>query len=186
MQVVESGVGFADEREIAERALALADLDDGDEPVFPPVAQRFLQAREVLGLTQSEVAAQWGQRPSMYWDLELHDDEAFNVISVQDLVTLAAILRVSVMHLLFGQEPSPRLPTTTYTEVARRLRAKMGDRAMAVEQMSELVGWDLAEYLDAPDKLAELPIFGLRWACKAADVDWATTLANPIARLTTG
>jgi transcriptional regulator with XRE-family HTH domain len=178
-------VAFADEREIAERALAVADLD-GVEPVFPPVARRFLQAREASGLTQSQVAARWGQPPSMYWDLELHDDEAFSVISVQDVATLAAILRVSVMHLLFGQEPSPPLPTTTYAEVARRLRAKMSDRAIAVEEMSELVGWNLAEYLDSPEKLAELPIFGLRWVCKAADVDWATTLTNPTARLTSG
>jgi len=186
MIIVESDVGFADERLIAERALALADLDDGGEPVFPPVARRFLEARESLGITQGEVAAQWGEQPSMYWDLELHDSEAFNVISVQDLVTLGAILRVSVMHLLFGQEPPPELAATTYSEVARRLRAQMNDRAMSVDQMSDLVGWKLEEYLDDPDKLAELPIFGLRWVCNAVEVDWATTLANPTARLTTG
>jgi transcriptional regulator with XRE-family HTH domain len=183
---VESGVGFAETRELIECALALADSDDGGEPVFPPVARRFLQAREALGLKQSEVARKWGQQPSMYWDLELYDFEAFDVISVQDLVTLAAVLRVSVTHLLFGEEASSRLPTTSYSEIVRRLRAQMDDRAMSVEQMSELVGWELAEYLDDPDKLAELPIVGLRWVCKAADVDWATTLANPTARLTTG
>jgi len=181
---VESGVGFADEREMAERALAAADLDVGGEPVFPPVARRFLQAREALGLAQSEVAAQWGEQPSMYWDLELYDSEAFDVVSVQDLVTLAAVLRVSVMNLLFGEEPSPQLPATTYSEIARRLRADMSGRAMSVEQMSEEVGWELAEYLSEPDKLSELPIYGLRWVCKAANVDWATTLSNPTARLT--
>src|SRR5689334_11899982 len=96
---------FDAERQMAEEALASTDIDDSAEPKFPPVAQRFLRAREALGLTQDEVAAQWGEEPSMYWDLELHDDEAFDVISVQDLVTLAAILKVSVMYLLFGQEP---------------------------------------------------------------------------------
>jgi hypothetical protein len=55
---------------------------------------------------------------------------------------------------------------------------------MSVEQMSEEVGWELAEYLSEPDKLSELPIYGLRWVCKAANVDWATTLSNPTARLT--
>jgi len=99
---------------------------------------------------------------------------------------LAAILRVSVMHLLFGQEAPPELPATTYSEVARRLRAQMNDRAMSVDQMSDLVGWKLEEYLDDPDKLAELPIFGLRWVCKAVEVDWATTLVNPTARLASG
>ena len=69
--MVESGATFGDERQRVERALALAELDDGDEPDFPPVARRFLQAREALGLTQDEVAAKWGEQPSMYWDLEL-------------------------------------------------------------------------------------------------------------------
>jgi hypothetical protein len=177
-------VGFADEREMAERALAAADVEAGGEPVFPPVARRFLQAREALGLTPSEVAAQWGEQPSMYWDLELFDSEAFDVVSVQDLVTLAAVLRVSVMNLLFGEEPSPRMPPTAYSEIARRVRAEMTARSMSVEQMSEEVGWELAEYLRDPDKLSDLPIFALRWICKAADADWATTLSNPTARLT--
>ena len=178
-------MAFADERALAERALELAEMDNGGEPVFPPVAQRFLHARETLRLTQSEVAAQWGEPPSMYWDLELHNSEAFHVSSVQDLVTLAAILRVSVMHLLFGGEPLQPLPVTSYPEVVRQLRAKMKESSMSVVQLSEAAGWELAEFLDAPEKLATLPIFGLRWVCKAAGVDWATTLANPTARLTT-
>ena len=150
-------MGFTDEREMAERALAAANLEVGGEPVFPPVAKRFLQARESLGLAQSEVAAQWGKQPSMYWDLELYDSEAFDAVSVQDLVTLAAVLRVSVMNLLFGEEPSPRLPATTYSEIARRLRAEMSDRAISAEQMSEEVGWELAEYLIDPASCSNYP-----------------------------
>jgi len=171
-------VGFADERDLAERALALAEVDDGPEPVFPQVAARFVRARESAGLTPAQVAAAWGEPPSMYWDLELYDDEAFDVISVHDLVTLAAILRVSVVHVLFGEEPSAPLPVTSYSEVARRLRAKMEEAHLSIDELSDRVGWDLAPLLDDPDELAELPISGLRVVCRAADVDWATTLAN--------
>lgn len=183
---VESNVGFAEERELIERALLSAETDDDSELVLPPIARRFLQARETLGLEQSEVARRWGQQPSMYWDLELYDFEALDVISVQDLVTIAAILRVSVVQLLFGTDVSSEMPRTSYLEVVRRLREQMNDRAMSVEQMSDLVGWELAAYLDDPGKLGELPIVALRQVCQAADVDWATTLANPVARLTSG
>jgi len=179
-------VAFADERALAERALELGELDTGSEPTFPPVAERFLKARESLGLTQAEVAAQWGEVPSMYWDLELYDSEAFDVISVEDLVTLSATLRVSVMHLLFGGEPSTPLNVTSYPEIARHLRATMEERSISVAQLSETVGWDLTEILETPQSLAALPIFGLRWVCKTIGVDWATTLGNPTARLTTG
>jgi hypothetical protein len=82
-------MSFTDEREIVERALALGHLDERVEPVFPPVAQRFLRARQAAELTRDEVAEQWGEPASMYWDLELYDSEAFDVISVQDLVTPA-------------------------------------------------------------------------------------------------
>ncbi len=148
-------MGFVEEREMVEHALALGDQAAGGNPVFPPVARRFAQARQALHLTQDEVAAQWGEQSSMYQDLEFHDSEAFDVVSVQDLVTLAAILRVSVMYLLFGAEPSTPIPITTYSELVHKLRARMDEQAMSVDQLSELVGWELEEYLREADKFAE-------------------------------
>jgi hypothetical protein len=114
----------------------------------------------------------------MYWDLEFHDDEAFTVIAVSDLVILAAILRTPLMRLLFGEEPSPPLAAVPYSDVARRLRARMEDEAIAADDLSERAGWELAEYLDTPEKLAELPICGLRSICRVAGVDWAAALAT--------
>jgi len=173
-------VGFATECELVERALAIRDADDGPEPVFPPVARRFLEAREAVGLSREEVAARWGQPSSMYWDLEFHDDEAFTVIAVRDVVILAGILRMPLMRLLFGEEPSPPLPAVPYSEVVRRLHARMQDEAIGAGELSELAGWDLAECLDTADKLAELPICGLRSVCRTAGVDWVAALATGV------
>ena len=171
-------MGFASERDLVERALALRDAEDGTEPAFPPVARRFLQAREAAGLSQEEVAARWGQPTSMYWDLEFHDDEAFTVIAVGDLVVVAGILRTPLMRLLFGEEPSPPLPAVPYSEVARGLRARRLDEGLSAADLSALAGWDVAEYLDTPDTLAALPICGLRSVCRVAGVDWAAALAS--------
>ena len=129
-------------------------------------------------MTQADLAARWGEPPSMYWDLELYDDEAFNVISVNQLSSLAAVLGISVMRVLFGEDPSPPLPLTTYSEVITRLRAKMAAQATSVDQMSDMIGWELEPFLDDPRRLEELPIFALRWVCKTVGVDWVTTLAN--------
>ena len=171
-------MGFAAERELVERALAIGESADAREPLFPPVARRFLQAREAVGLTREEVAARWGQPPSMYWDLEFHDDEAFTVVAVCDLVILGAILRTPLMRLLFGEEPSPPLAALPWSDVARRLHARMQDEAIAAADLSDMAGWELAEYLDTPEKLAELPICGLRSICRVAGVDWAAALAT--------
>jgi transcriptional regulator with XRE-family HTH domain len=172
-------MGFAEERHLAERALAAGDQDDSTEPEFPPVAQRFADARQAAGLTQTEVAERWHQPPSMYWDLEFHDSEAFDVVSVRDLICLGDILQVSVFYLLFGEEPSFSLPTVSYSEIVRRLREKMAASDLSVEQMSEVVGVELGDYLQDPEQLAHLPISLLRWICRAVGVDWVETLTNP-------
>lgn len=171
-------MGFAEEREMVERALAAADQDDGEEVEFPPVAARFTRAREALGLTQAEVAERWHQPPSMYWDLEFHDDEAFDVISVDDLVTLASILQVSANYLLFGEEPSSPIVKVSYAEVVRRLREKMEAEELSVDRMGDIVNVEIREYLHEPERLGELPIFLLRGICQAVGVDWAATLTQ--------
>ena len=70
-------MGFAAERAMAEQALSNYERDEPAEPVFPPAAERIRRARQALGLTQEDVARRWGEQTSMYWDLELFDDEAF-------------------------------------------------------------------------------------------------------------
>ena len=171
-------MGFAEERDLAERALAVADRDDDEEPEFPRVAERFVRAREALGLSQADVAEQWNQPLSMYWDLEFHDSEAFDVISVGDLIRLATILQVSPFDLLFGAAPSSPLPTVSYDEIVRRLRETMEAKGMSIDQMSDAVGIDLHQFLQDANRLTELPISGLRWVCRAVDVDWVDALAS--------
>jgi len=171
-------VGFAEERELAERALAAADQDEGEEVDFPPVAQRFTRAREARGLSQADVADRWQQPVSMYWDLEFHDSEAFDVISVRDLRRLASILHVSVSYLLFGGEPpSPLLPVS-YAELVRRLRERMEADELSVDRMGDIVNLELHEYLQEPERLGELPIAALRFICQEVGVDWAATLTQ--------
>lgn len=175
-------MGFIEERDLAERALETADRDDGDDPEFPPVAQRFEHAREALGLSQADVAEQWHQPVSMYWDLEFHDSEAFDVVSIADLTRLSGILQVSVFYLLFGGEPASPVPIVSHAEVVRRLRQKMEDNRISIDEMSDTVGMELREYLIDSDRLAELPVAALRWICRAVDVDWVTVLASRMHR----
>jgi hypothetical protein len=171
-------VSYAEERELVERALAAADQDDGEEIEFPPVAERFTRAREALGLSQADVAERWHQPPSMYWDLEFHDNEAFDVISVDDLVNLAKILQVTPDYLLFGEEPPSPVAPVSYSEIVRRLREKMEAENLSVDRIGDIVNVEIREYLQEPERLGELPIFLLRGICNVVDVDWAATLTN--------
>ena len=171
-------MGFREERDLAERALAAADRDDGEEPEFTPVARRFERAREALGLSQADVAERWQQPTSMYWDLEFHDSEAFDVISVGDLSRLAGILQVSVFYLLFGEDPSPSLVPVSYSEIVRRIDETMAAKGLSIDEMGDAVGVELRDYMHDPDRLSELPIFELRWICQAVGVKWVEALAG--------
>lgn len=159
---------------MAEQAMAL--YDRGSEATFPPAAARFLRAREARGLTQDDVAARWGEPPSMYWDLELYDDEAFTVVSVEQLRRLAAVLGTSVSVLLFDDEPSSEVAGVSYEEVITRLRERMAKDRVSVEQLGDQIGWELQPLLDDPGALGDLPVYALRSICRAAGVDWVGVL----------
>ena len=109
-------MAFADERAVAEEGLAR--LSSAPSAVLPPVAMRIRDARLRLGITEAEVAHRWGVEPSLYWDLELHDDELFTSVDFRRLPGLAAALELPLMVLLFGDEPETKPPEVGYAEVA--------------------------------------------------------------------
>ena len=171
-------MGFADERAMAERAIAGYEQDATPEEAFPAIALRIRRAREALGLTPDDVASRWGEEPSMYWDLEFHDDEAFTVISVRELHRLASVLQTSVEHLVFGEDPTPALPTARYDDVIAGLEARMVEDALSAEQLGDDIGWDLLPLLDDPDTLGDLPIASVWSLCRVANVDWVSVICR--------
>ena len=124
---------------MAEEALGAGEQIETDDLPYPPAAKRILQAREAIGLTQDDVAGLWGEQPSMYWDLELFDSETFDVISIQQLVNLAAVLKTPPLSLLFGENPVAPLPRTTFAEVVSRLRARWPTRPCP--RTNSAIGW---------------------------------------------
>ena len=92
---------------------------------------------------------------------------------------LASALPGDVLeYLLFGEEPSsPPLPVS-YSELVRRLREKMNAGNLSVDQMGDIVNLELPEYLQDPDRLAELPIAAVRAICQVVGVDWLATLTQ--------
>jgi hypothetical protein len=163
-------VTFADERTLAERALA--DLRTNSMCAFPPVAERIRAAREHLGITEAEVARRWGQQPSLYWDLELRDDELFTCVAFGTLAPLAEALELPLLVLLFGEEPPSRPAEVEYSQVAERLRHRLSSEGLTVDALSELVGWELRGVLDDPASLATFNVVGVYDVRTAAGVDW--------------
>jgi transcriptional regulator with XRE-family HTH domain len=167
-----------DQRALADAALASLNSNHPSDAPWPPVAQRVRTARERLGLSQSELAARLGLRPSEYWDIELHDDEAFTVFPVSGLETLSNILNVPLFELLFGAKMEPTQPRVSYEDVAAGVRALASREKLTVDELSERAGWELAPLLDNPTALGQFNLSGLRDVCELAGVDWFSVLSR--------
>ena len=170
---------FAEERLMADRAL---EAEDSDPAAYPPAANRFRAARIRLGVSEQEVAERWGLEASMYWDLELYDDEVFTCIDLDDVPRLARVLETPVMTLLFGSEPESPLAPVPYEEVARRITEETTRRSMDLEQLAETVGWDLEPIVRQPDEVGKLNVEGLYDICSAVGLDWVAVLAEAVMR----
>jgi transcriptional regulator with XRE-family HTH domain len=169
-------MAFADERAVAEEGLAR--LSSAPSAVLPPVARRIREARLRLGITEAEVAHRWGVEPSLYWDLELRDDELFTGVDFRSLPGLAAALELPLMVLLFGDEPEAKPSEVGYAEVAAGLRRRLVDEGLTVDALSDAVGWELGGVLEEPESLAAFNISGVYDVCHAVGVDWLGLLAH--------
>jgi transcriptional regulator with XRE-family HTH domain len=169
-------MAFTDERALADEWLARR----GEAPraLLPPVAKRIREARLRLGLSEAEVAHRWGVEPSLYWDLELRDNELFMCVDFRNLPGLAAALEMPLMVLLFGEEPVTQPPEVEYAEVAQRIRRRLADEGLTVDALSDVVGWELQGVLEDPETLGAFNISGVYDVCQAVELDWIGLLAH--------
>ena len=166
-------MSFEAERIQVEGALA---SEESSSAEFPETASRIRAARKRLGVSESTLASRWGVEPSMYWDLELHNDEIFTCVDLAALSGLAEALEIPLMTLLFGEEPPAPIAKVSYEDVSNAIARRMAQEGLTVEQLSELVGWDLQSILDSPEVLGTFNIAGARDVCRAVGMDWVGLL----------
>jgi transcriptional regulator with XRE-family HTH domain len=110
----------------------------------PNVAIR--EARQRLGLSETDVAARAGLSPNEYLDLEAHENEAADVVHLSDLKKLVEVLHLDLLGL-FGIGcvfcEHPELPTpdphVTRNDLVRRTREAMG---LSEDDLGDRVGFE--------------------------------------------
>jgi len=167
---------MASEFDRAEAALSRYAAGESADGEWPSVAQRVRQARERCGLTFESIAEQLGIHPSEYWDLEIHDDEAFTCMSVDELAQISSILGISVDEMLFDERDAPPGVQTPFEVVAARLVDVARQQGLTIAELGDRVGWELADAIANPASLGALNVAGLRDVCEAVGVEWRTAL----------
>jgi len=114
--------------------------------------------------------------PSEYQDVEFHDDEAFTNLSIKHLRALGQVLRLPLPEMLFGPGAEPVRLSTSLSEIARLVATHAASLQVSLDELSNVVAWELEPIVRDPAALAELNLDGLRSICAAIGVDWVSAL----------
>ena len=135
---------------------------------------RFREARERLGLNESELAIQSGLDDSRVWDIETCEGDLTSCYSPSDLRKLCHVMRIHPAEL-FGDNISE--PDVSADELVQLIHKECILRKVTLEQFEDAVGWRLSACIEPPQRLLEdLSIDGLQWLCRELRIDWRRSL----------
>jgi hypothetical protein len=139
--------------------------------IRPGQAQRLAEAREASGRESGELAALLNISFEAYRDLEWFDEEIVDVLSFDQLLTLATAIKLELRHFFDAGD----LGQLTFAELATRLESSATDSA-SLAALEEKVGWELGKHLEDPSTFGELPAIALADIGKFVGVDWRSLL----------
>jgi transcriptional regulator with XRE-family HTH domain len=112
-----------------------------------------------------------GIHVSWYCDLEQHNDELISTLTLAQAASLAGVLGVPLRELL--SEGNPATTTIAIAQLPERIRARIAQEGLSVEEFEDRVGWELGKFLQSPTQLAsDSPLMFLKDLAAALEVDW--------------
>ena len=139
-------------------------------------SQRVQRAREALGLSVQQVAAELHLGLPWYCDIESDSDEVFSNISLAHLQLLGYALQTEPVRILLGEAAAVPNRRGEFQDVRVALNHKMNALGLDAETLSARVGWNLREVLVDSQELWNFTVDGLRDVCSFAEVDWLSVL----------
>jgi transcriptional regulator with XRE-family HTH domain len=99
------------------------------------IAKKLREARERRGLARDEVAQAAGLTPSMYWDLEMFDDELVSVVSAKEASAVCKALNLDLRELLaLGDH-------TLAADRSKAIAAARVERDLSQEELADAIGY---------------------------------------------
>ncbi len=133
-------------------------------------ATQIRNYRVRTGKSAATVAAQLGLNDAWYADLECHDDELANTLTLFQGIELATTLGAQLPDLVGGDMPAERI---ALTNLPAHVRAHLASQNISIEEFEADIGWELSDLLRSPIKaVAELPMAFLQALAAPLGINW--------------
>jgi transcriptional regulator with XRE-family HTH domain len=137
---------------------------------------RFRQARERLGLSPQEVAAQSGVPQADIWEVEGIEGDLTCCYSPKQVQQFCRVLGISPVELFADAIAEAPIPAA---ELVQLINAECLARGVTLQQFEEVVEWRLTSCMEPPEMLLEdMTIDGLQWLCRELRIDWRRVLLS--------
>src|SRR5882672_6867430 len=127
------------------------------------IGMRFRAARERLGLSHAQAAAQMRVTPAAVSAMEMDDDEIGSCCTLADVGRFAGVLRTTSRELF--DIPAAVSPLRL-AELEQLIREHCQSHGISVQQFGEIVDWPVGT------NIADLPLVLIADICKELHVDW--------------
>jgi hypothetical protein len=139
-------------------------------PEAIPTSTRFKELRERAGLSHDEAARRMGVQPACVWDIESFEDEITSSYSPSEMRQFCEAIGARPAELF---EVATTQPAVSASELVERIKAECKRRAVTLGEFEDAVGWELAQFMEAPERLLEaMSLDGLQWLCRELGIDW--------------
>lgn len=138
-------------------------------------SKRLQAYREQLGKSPAEVASLVGIPFPSYVDLEMHENELFDAISLRQLASLGNALNFKVPEL-FKNESALTGDSITFTQLADKIRRFVISHSISIQEFEDRAGWGVEKALEQPEEFLNLNLTGLKDICRELQVNWLSVL----------
>jgi transcriptional regulator with XRE-family HTH domain len=137
-------------------------------------ADRLKRARQAVGLDEHAVAQLVGISSPAYYDLEGHQHELAQSLSLETLCHLGEVAKVDPLVLLIGDRGSSVERSIQFEDVVQQLTEQMAALGLDAERFGARVGWDVTKILADPQELWELNSDGFVDIAEGAGLKWTS------------
>jgi DNA-binding XRE family transcriptional regulator len=138
-------------------------------------ARLLEQYRNKSGKTIEELASAIGVSFESYRDLELHDDEVLNCVSLKQLELLAKSLKINLRHFFSaGVDVSPEVIKPE--QLADIIQRYLSEHKLSLPEFEDQAGWGVSKALSQPAEFFNYNIVALMDISNLLDIDWRLLL----------